>query len=320
MYIMDYGFIKITIASDNDKELAGSLDNSFTYRYLPRYGQGYGDIDGDVYIEWRLRNSSFKIIDYSLGVDKDVYIVESPLPKPYVNESPIFFLLQAYARACVKKGYLVFTDTASIFLNNHVVLLTGYPHTGKSTLSALAYVGRHTPLSTENTVLYVDANNMRIVDGTPVLVYDPRISEIYGFNLPYDEETRHGYRVMDIDKHDPNRIVVLRNKPIVKQIYILHCSYSMEKNVGLEPVRGRKIKKTLWYFATSLLYGLDYYEPMPLNLMDNNVMKIVSEKIDMIARNIGENIYEIYGRHDKALEHIVNAGGGIRTREPLTGQ
>lgn len=282
-----------------------SLNNLFPKRYIPEYtvSTSSGEEGIDALVSW-ISGESFSVQKHVLkdnGIDE--YFIRSSLPEPYVNESPYFFLLQVIARSIVKNDYLVLTDSISFVVNNKTYLLIGYPHTGKSTLLALALMNDAIPLSTENTVVSVSRDGVRIVGGTSVLVYDPRIEDIYNVKLEYDSMTRHGYRIVDLEKHYP-----MRNNyygEVVDAIYVLHSSF---RSVGVdaEPVKGRKILKTLWYFASALLRGLDYYPPYPLVLST----RIIDDKVENMLRLVSEKysgrFYEVYGRHDYIFKYIVD--------------
>ncbi len=303
MLVIDGGAVKIGIDVDEPNVLMDSLMSSFPRRYIPDYRITWnGSVDAIV--KWVLVDKGFNVLGLELSDKLDRYFISSPPPKPYTSESPVFFLLQVLTRSFTKKGFIVFTDTASIRVNGKTLLLMGYQHSGKSTLTALSLYKGYIPLSTENTVVEFNGDVMRVVSGTPILVYDPRIEGLYGVKLPCDEETRHGYRIVDLDKHVPKRREVLKEKPIVDHIYLLHCSYS-SMGPDIEPIRGRKIKKTLWYFATSLIKGVDYYEPHPLNLMDEHVEEKLGYMIDRIGETYGERVSEVYGRHDLVLNKII---------------
>ncbi len=304
MIIMDHGAVKIGIDTNDEEKLLISLNNSFPKRYIPSYNlsrNGYRELD--VYIEWRKGSNKFKLLDYRLDRETDYYVIESPYPQPYTCESPVFFILQVLSRSYLKKGYIIFTDSVSINIGGKTILLLGYPHSGKSTLTALAIAYKDTPLSTENTVLKIKDNGIGVVNGTSILIYDPRIEELYNIKIGYEDVTKHGYRIIDLDKHVPNRRKLLEKETIVENIYILHCSYRSGET-DLETIKGRKIKKTIWYFASALLKGIDYYEPGPLHLLDN----ILENKLRTVVKHIGElyngKIYEIYGRHDNVYNYI----------------
>ena len=313
MLILNTRYIKIVIDAEHDEKLRISLQHSFPRRYLPDHVVEVDESEYyDAYVKWILDNSGFRVLNVELGGEVERYVIRSGVPQPYVNESPVFFLLQVMARTYSRRKYLVFTDTAAIHVGNKTVLFMGYPHTGKSTLTALALAYGDTPLSTENTVVEISEDGARIVAGTPILVYDPRVEELFNVRIGFDEKTRHGYHIVDLDKRVPERKKILESRPKVDYIFILHCSYKSGEP-DLEPVRGRKIKKTLWYFATALLKGMDYYDPHPLDLTDDRIETILGENIDRIGTYYGDKIFEVYGRHDKVyktLTEIIGSGGG----------
>lgn len=315
MLILDTGYVKIGIDTRDQDKLSEFLNKSFSRRYLPDYNITILDnYEGklDVLIKWILENTGFTISGFYLNSNPEIFIIRSGIPQAYINESPVFFLLQVVSRAYVRKNYIVFTDTVALYLNGKTVLLMGYPHTGKSTLSVLAYAHGYIPLSTENTVAEIREDGIHVVSGTPILVYDPRVEHIFNIKVDFDEKTKHGYHIIDLDKHLPKRKEILKKKPLINKIYVLHCSYNAG-NPDLDLVKGRKIKKILWYFATALLKGIDYYEPYPLDLIDEKTASILKEKIDFMNRIYNGKIYEIYGRHDKVYKLILETlgtGGG----------
>lgn len=299
--------VTVAIEYSNPGELVNALKHSFPRRYLPDYKVEWSVPDAyNALIEWIPSSGYFGVLKMELGESMDTYVIESSLPQPYVNESPIFFLLQVIARAYTRRGYLVFTDSVAVYVNGRVYLLVGYPHTGKSTLASLTLALGGIPLSTENTVLELsESGAIRVAGGSPILVYDPRIEDLYGVRLSFDEETRHGYRVVDLNKHAPERVEVISRKPSVDYIILLHCAFNTA-GVGLEPVKGRKIKKTLWHFATALLNGDDYYEPYPLSLIDEKTTLAVSSALSRISEYYEKRVYEVFGRHDKVFEAILS--------------
>lgn len=280
--------------------LVESLSHTFPRRYIPRYiireqcPQGGQDAE----VVW-LEGEEFIVAGYVLNNEgPDTYVVSGPDPAPYVNESPVFFLLQVAARALIKKNMLVFTDTAALEVRGGAVLLAGYPHTGKSTLTALAYKRGVRVLSTENTVVAFEKSPV-VIDGTSILVYDPEIKKLYDAQLTPDEATRHGYELIDLDK----RQGPIRPAPVSK-ILILHSSFS-SRGLSYSPVKGRKVKKTLWYFATGLIKGVDYYDPAPLVLSDLRTERKIAVMIDALSRTSGERMFEVYGSPLEILEAIL---------------
>lgn len=108
--------------------------------------------------------------------------------------------------------------------NGKAVLLLGYPHTSKSTLTAIVASKGYVPLSTENTLIKVDGS-IRIDGRTSILVYDPVIKDLYDIKLPAHEKTRHGYIVVDLNKLYPERTLLIKKGVEVQSIYVLHCSF-----------------------------------------------------------------------------------------------
>lgn len=286
-------------------KLYSSLNHIFPRRYIPSYNVS---VDGgeeaiDALISW-MGGGGFAVEKYLLrdeGIDE--YVVRSGAPEPYGNEAPYFFLLQTIARSIVKNNYLILTDSVSFKYNGRTYLLAGYAHTGKSTLLALAIMNKAIPLSTENTVISVSSEGMRIVNGTSILVYDPKIEEMYGVEIEYHSKTRHGYRIVDLDKLYPDRNNYYGQ--VVDEIYVLHSSF---KSVGVDAdlVKGRKIMKTLWYFATALIRGLDYYPPYPLVLSTKKVDEKINDMLQSISKKYSGKFYEIYGRHDYIFKYITS--------------
>lgn len=305
MFIISDNHIKIGIESTGNYEekLINSLLSSFPRRYLPEYSIIKNLDNIDVLIKWFITNSDFELTSFHQNIDNDTYVIKAPVPEPYINESPVFFLLQVFARTYVRKNYFIFTDSIAIHMDRKTTLLLGYPHSGKSTLTALSLNKGDIPLSTENTVVEITDNGLRVINGTSILIYDPRIEEIYGIKIGYENTTKHGYRVADLNKLTPARREIIKNKPIIDEIYILHCSFNAGEP-GLEKVVGRKIKKTLWYFISSLLLGVDYYEPHPFNLLDQSILKKLVNTLDKVSEIYSNRVFEIYGSHREVYEYL----------------
>lgn len=297
--------VAVTVDSKIAMGLAEGFTSLFARRYLPvsrvEDFEGLDPESSTASVEWGL-GEKFRVVEYKLGV-QDFYRVEGDKPEPYKNEAPIFFMLQVLARSYAKKGLILFTDTITLRdpATKHTVLLLGYPHSGKSTVAALALSQGLEVLSTENTIARVEADGTIVVlGGTRVLVYDPRAVEKYKLNLPLKprEVTKHGYLVIDIDeayKVEPAKI---------NMIYNIYCSLS-SSGASLEPVSGRKIVKTLWHFATAQIRGDDYYEPAPLNLSDNLIDQQIAASLQKIAKRYEGRFYEAYGAHDTVLNKIL---------------
>jgi len=305
MLIIKNNMVKIGVETDIEQyKLEQALNTNFPRRYIPDYDIVVDDASGlDVFIEWHNSTNGFTIENIEFTHSMERYIIKSPIPQPYTNESPVFFLLQVMTRALVRKGYIVFTDTVAVSIEGEVVLLMGYPHTGKSTLTALSLAHGDIPLTTENTIVKVEHDGVKLLGGTPILVYDPRVEDIFNVKIGCDEKTKHGYNVVDLNKRIPGRREILESKPLIHSIYILHCSYRSE-DADSELVKGRKIKKTLWYFASSIIKGVDYYEPHPLNLADSKLEEKLSRDIDVIAERYDNRIFEVFGRHDQVYKLI----------------
>lgn len=301
--------VEFAVDSGVVDSIVEGLKHSFAGRYIPSFTIGTSRPAGvfiGARVLWKLVDEGFKVEYYRLGLygGVDVYSVVSAPPAPYVNESPYFFILQVLARQYSRRNKIVFTDAVSFMDGGEAVMLLGYPHTGKSTLTALALDNGLSPLTTENTIVELRGSKAYVVGGTGVLVYDPVIRKLYGVRIPVHEETRHGYHVVDLDRVEPERKKVLGKGVPIDRIYVLHCSYS---SIGADYklVKGRKIVKTLWYFATALIKGVDFYEPAPLDLStDHETMEKIAESIRAIARMYDNKFYEIFGRHDKVFQLI----------------
>ncbi|MFA4641167.1 hypothetical protein [Pyrococcus kukulkanii] len=279
--------INVKFEGELDDGFERGFMTSFARRYLPDVFPTKGN--PHVVVK-RVKGGGFRVLNYLYdynGIDE--YLVESQAPEAYENEAPVFFLLQAVARAGAKIGKIFITDSVAVSDGRRGVLFVGYPHTGKSTISALSLSHGLTVLSTENTV--VDAKSLRIVGGTTVLIYDPRIEDLYNVRLPYDSLTRSGYRVKEIESEKRRKIL---GKVKVNAIVILHSAFNC-KGASFSPVKGRKIKKSLWYFSTALIKGVDYYEPQPLNMPVNEVMMKNLE--EFLERASKVKMYEAFGNH-----------------------
>jgi len=275
--------------------VVASFTSLFSRRYLPdpRIVDYCGD--SDIELLW-LRSKGFTVLaaEYRHHGFPDRYIVEGGPVEPYVNEAPVFFLLQALARRLVYKGRLLLTDSVSIYIpsTGEAVLLLGYPHTGKSTISSIAYSKGYSLLSTENTVVEVANGELWVRSGSSILVYDPRVKSLYGAVLEPVEKTKHGYEIIDVNTGE--RLQLLNRGVRASSIYVLHTNFSSQ-GVSLEPLRGRKIGKTLWYFMMSLLKGMDFYEPMPLDIPLNEISKLMVEYLESIRREYDGRVFEVFG-------------------------
>ncbi len=301
--MLEIGRVGMKFLGDVDDGFVDAFRSLFARRYLPDVGEGRGE--PDVIVE-RFKGQNFRVFgsayDY-MGQDK--YKIESPIPKAYGNEAPIFFILQAAARAGAKVGRIFITDSVGILQpNGKAVLFVGYPHTGKSTMSALAIAEELTVLSTENTVVEAIGGELFITAGTDVLVYDPMVEGVYGVDVPYDTQTRSGYRIADL-KGDKRRKSALRKGVPVDKIVVLHAAFHCH-GASFSQIRGRKVKKTLWYFATALMKGLDYYEPMPLHVpMNDEINARIREFLELSSKNYLGRMYEAFGSHKRIFHETI---------------
>ncbi|MEM4717915.1 MAG: hypothetical protein QXE81_04045 [Desulfurococcaceae archaeon] len=274
-------------------KLLKSLESEFTRRYPPRLNLVDKCVEPSATIYW-IENDDFKVLStlYSSN-SKDTYIVQGSPPEPYTNESPVFFLLQVIARSLVKKGYIILTDSVSIGGKSKNVLLLGFPHTGKSTIASIAISNNYNVFTTENTVLRIDRDRLRIITGTRVLVYDPAVKELYGVNITPHSRTKHGYEIIDLEKIDGIR--EFDREIIVDEIYLVYTSFS-STGFSRRPIKGRKISKLLWMFTTSLLKGLDYYYPHPLDTpLDENIINSINQFIGYVETKYSDRFFEVYG-------------------------
>ena len=285
----------VSIRFQSNDELTQVFDGFrtlFPRRYLPIYevSECNDEEPIDAEIRWLL-NDSFMISSYLLG-EVDRYVISSPPPKYYVNESPFFFVLQVLARKYVSKGLLMFTDTVSVLdpSTGKATLIMGYPHTGKSTLLTIALSEGYIPLTTENTLVRVNGKSAEIFGGTDVLVFDPAVNNVYNISVEPDYYTKHGYGIIDLS----GRRRFVRTE--VRDIYIIYSSFT-SKGFSSKPVKGRKALKTLWHFANSVVRGLDFYEPYPLNLADPELDSEVIRKLSSISENYSHKFYEVFGSH-----------------------
>jgi len=298
--IADVGF---EFKGELDDGFEGAFRELFARRYLPDVSEHHGE--PDVVIE-RFKGDNFRVFSAaydSLGVD--VYRIESGVPSAYGHEAPVFFVLQAAARAGAKHGRIFLTDSVAVVApDGRAILFVGYPHTGKSTVSALALHGGHPVLSTENTVVEVRDGTMQVVGGTDVLVYDPRVEDVYGISVPYDEQTRSGYRIKDLGRDSARRTLLERGVE-VGAVVILHAAFNCN-GVSFSRVKGRKVKKALWYFSTALMKGLDYYEPLPLHVpMNSEISANLSSFLETASECYGGCMYEAFGDHRQVFETIM---------------
>ncbi|MBP1912191.1 hypothetical protein [Thermococcus stetteri] len=294
MAILSIGGVGVLFEGELDDGFENGFQTTFARRYLPDVLRG--DAIPNVVIE-RFKGEKFRVFSSLYDVNsKDYYKLESDVPEAYKNEAPVFFLLQATARAGARKGRIFITDSVSVMNENgKAVLFVGYPHTGKSTISALALSEGLPVLSTENTVVDVRDGRIFVIGGTDVLVYDPKIEEVYGIKVEYQDTTRSGYRIVDISSSE--RRIALRRGVEIEKIIVLHAAFG-GGDASFSPVRGRKIKKTLWYFSTSLLKGMDYYESAPLYMpMSDEINSNLNRLLDMAVENYSGAMFEAFGNH-----------------------
>jgi hypothetical protein len=294
MTMLSVGGVGVLFEGELDDGFVDGFTTTFARRYLPDVLRA--DAVPNVVIE-RFKGDKFRVFSSFYDVNsRDYYKLESGVPQAYNNEAPVFFLLQATARAGARKGRIFITDSVSVVNENgKAVLFVGYPHTGKSTISALALSEGLPVLSTENTVVDVRDERIFIIGGTDILVYDPKIEDVYGIKVEYQDTTRSGYRIVDISSSE--RRILLRRGVEVERVIVLHASFS-GGSASFSPVRGRKIKKTLWYFSTSLLKGMDYYEPAPLYMpMSEEINSNLGKLLDSAVKNYSGAMFEAFGNH-----------------------
>ncbi|BEP16737.1 hypothetical protein PYJP_00890 [Pyrofollis japonicus] len=297
--------LRVRSAEIADK-VADAYQGLFARRYIPVKGVvETASIPVKAVVEW-WNGDGFEVTGYEFGEKADAYYVRSGVPEPYVNEAPVFFMLQVAARTYARSGYILLTDSVVIHdpSNGHGVLLLGYPHGGKSTIAVLSLARGLGVASTENTVARLrEDGRLEVLGGTTVLLYDPRGIERYGVRPPLEPVgvTKHGYHIVDLEAAGRSN----REKPIlIDSIYVLHCSFSATGS-SFEKVSGRKRRKILWHFASSLIRGDDYYDPYPLNLATKDVDEQVARIIYRMASAYVDSFYEAFGAHDQVLETIL---------------
>jgi len=309
-YLKSFGVgIEFRVSGDL-KCVTEGFKGLFARRYVPTFELvegGLGSCRCSAVTDWLVTRSGFRLVSMSLSREVDRYLIESAPPAPYINESPYFFILQVLTRLYVKSGYLLLTDTVTVSNGDEAVLLMGYPHTGKSTLLALALTSGYVPLTTENTILEVRGGEARVVGGTEVLVYDPEIEGVYGVKVPYHDLTRHGYRIYDL-RGLKEREEALLKRPRVVSMYLLYCSFN-SRGCSYRVVKGRKATKTLWHFATSIIRGDDYYEPTPQYLSDEFTDSLISNSINELVREYSGRFYEVFGSHKDVLSNVLRVLG-----------
>jgi len=295
---------KVLIESSEDlSEVASGLRGLFARRYIPAFTiSEYSGSSYDARIHWNVTSGEFKVNEYSLG-DVDEFKISSPPPRPYTCESPYFFILQVFSRQYLKKGYLMLTDAVSFAdSEGRAYLVLGYPHGGKSSILTIALANGYLPLTTENTIVRVTSKYLEVVGGTDVLVLDPYTLDKYRLNLRIEPDgtTRHGYLIVDLSKRVSKSLLPVK----IRSIYVVHCSYS---SIGASKklIKGRKAMKTLWQFATSIIRGIDYYEPYPLYLSDDKLDELQRRYLIRVSAIYEGKFYEIFGSHLDVFNEIV---------------
>ncbi|MCD6428224.1 MAG: hypothetical protein J7L12_01240 [Desulfurococcales archaeon] len=302
MLLESYG-ARVLIESSKDlSEVASGLRDLFARRYIPSFTiSERASSSYDARIRWDVTSGEFKVNEYSLG-DTDEFRISSPPPKPYICESPYFFILQVFSRQYLKKGYLMLTDAVSFTDGrDNAYLILGYPHGGKSSILTIALAKGYVPLTTENTLVRINGDYLEVVGGTDVLVLDPYILDKYGLKLGVEPDgvTRHGYLIIDLSRRVSKSLLPVR----IKSIYVVHCSFS---SVGASKklIKGRKAMKTLWHFATSIIRGTDYYDPYPLYLSDSKLDDMQRKNLESISSIYEGKFYEIFGAHTDVFNEI----------------
>lgn len=293
------GKVGVRIEGSVSEEVASALTTTFSRRYLP--DPSPDGLAPDVLIEWA-PGESLEVVEKRLAGrgELDRYVVRAPTPAPYTAEAPLFFVLQAVARAHAKRGYLIITDSISFSEGGGAHLVLGYPHGGKSTVLAYAASRGAEALTTENTIVEVAGDGtMHVVGGTDVLVADPSALARYGIEPPWEPvgSTKHGYLIFEVREGGVGRVPVA-------DISLIHCSL-VSSGVSYSRVRGRKVAKTLWHFAQALIKGLDYYDPHPLSLSDDEIDSAVAGKLSLVAEKYGSSFREFFGAHDRVADEIM---------------
>ncbi|NJF24272.1 hypothetical protein [Thermococcus sp. Bubb.Bath] len=303
------GGVNVRFTGELDDGFEDAFSGLFSRRYLPDVRPGSGD--PQVVVE-RFKGEEFRVFSSSYDyLGKDEYKIESSVPSAYGNEAPIFFILQAAARAAAKSGRMFITDSVGIVApSGKAILFVGYPHTGKSTMSVLALARGLPVLSTENTVVEVRNGKLYIIGGTEVLVYDPRVEGIYDVDVPCDEQTRSGYRIKDL-KDDPERKWLLKKGVEIDMMVVLHAAFNCME-ASFSQIKGRKVRKTLWYFSTALMKGLDYYEPAPLHVpMNEEISDNLREFLETASASYSGRMYEAFGNHRTVFERVLEVASSL---------
>ncbi len=301
---MEIGGVNFTFTGELDDGFKDALGGLFARRYLPDVSAGRRG-DPEVIIE-RFKGDTFRVFSAVYDhLGRDEYKIESSVPSAYGNEAPVFFTLQAAARAGAKSGRIFVTDSVSVVApDGKAILFVGYPHTGKSTMSVLALAKGLPVLSTENTIIEARDGKLYAVGGTDVLVYDPRVEGVYDVKVPYDEKTRSGYRIKDL-RDDQERARLLREGVEIGSMVLLHSAFNCME-ASFSKISGRKVRKTLWYFSTALIKGLDYYEPMPLNVpMSEEISRNLRSFLETASSNYSDRMFEAFGNHRAVFERVM---------------
>jgi len=291
----------IWVETEKPEELWISLTSAFAKRYLPRLKLSI-ECRPDAVIYWLHRDVKFKVLTHYLLTHglPSMFIVEGKYPSAYSNEPPFFFILQVMAYVLGKKGYVVLTDSITIERGGKAILFLGYPHSGKSSISALAFSRGFKVYATENTVVRV-SKPLKVVNGSSVLVYDPAIKNLYDVEITPDGVTKHGYEYLDLEAREANPLRELD----VDKVFVIHSGFTC-KGFSTSPITGRKIRKTLWYFSTSLLKGVDYYEPQPLgNLITEDVANTLQRFLEIVEEDYNNKVYEVFGSIPEIFENTV---------------
>ena len=300
---LEIGGVAFSFIGELDDGFQDELRGLFARRYLPDVREA--EKDPQVLIE-RFKGKRFRVFSAIYDhMGKDEYKIESAVPSAYGNEAPVFFILQAAARVGAKGGRIFVTDSVGVMTpNGKAVLFFGYPHTGKSTMSVLALARGFPVLSTENTVIEARGKKLYITGGTDVLVYDPRVEGIYDIKVPYDEKTRSGYGIKDLGCENERRKLLKRGVEI-DLIIVLHSAFNCME-ASFSRVSGRKVRKTLWYFSTALIKGLDYYEPAPLHVpVSDEIDRNLRLFLNTATENYSNRMFEAFGNHRAVFERVM---------------
>lgn len=290
----------IEVHTRQPERLYRSLVTEFARRYIPPIRICNDCSQVEAVVHW-ISGDEFRVLATSFSDElEDFYMVTGPYPEAYVNEGPLFFMLQVIARSLVRRGHVIITDSVFMNTGKKGILLLGFPHTGKSTITSIAIDRGYKVVSTENTIVRASGEKLEVESGTRILVFDPKIRELFGVKIGSTGKTRHGYELVDLDFLGAR----LGERLYVDEIYVLYTSFS-SKGVSATPITGRKVSKLIWYFAVGLLKGIDYYEPSPIDIpLTPRVMKTLTELIDVIKVRYSNRFYEVYGSPVEVFEYI----------------